>query len=310
MSPAKKQQPSFSVPAWLRRLFSWLLGAGRPVLILAILVGLFGGGSYLAWRKLKTRILDSPEYLVGPGQVEITQPPAWIHSDVRAEVFRDPRLDGPLSIMDDDLVDRIKTAFEEHPWVARVTLVKKRHPALVNVELQYRRPVCMVEVPGGVLAVDAEGFLLPSEDFSPIEATRYPHLTDVDRAPTSPVGRRWINNKVIGGAEIAALLGPTWEVMKLDCIAPIEADPTDGAGTFAGNSGHRSREPFFVLFTRGRDSMRILWGYAPGAKVLGEIPAAEKVARLKQYMAEHDTLDDPRGQCKDLDVRTMGKGGI
>ena len=90
-----------------------------------LLAGLFGGGSFLAWRRLKTRILAAPEYRVGPEQVEITPLPAWIHSDIRGEVFRDPKLDGPLSIMDDDLVDRIKDAFAQHPWVDKVTSVRK-----------------------------------------------------------------------------------------------------------------------------------------------------------------------------------------
>ena len=303
MRAAKKQKASSSVPTWLRRFFSWLLGAGRPVLMLAILLGALGGGSYFAWQKLKTRILNSPEYLVDPSKVEITPPPAWIHTDIRAEAFRDPRLDGRLSIMDDDLVNQIKKVFEDQPWVARVTHVDKRYP--VRVDLEYRRPVCMVEVPGGVVPVDAGGFLLPGkENFTPNEAICYPHLTGVDRAPTTPVGRYWNDAKVIGGAEIAAVLAPVWRSMKLDRIVSIDTDPTETVG---GDAHRQSREPFFILLTQ--KDRQILWGYAPGANMLGEIPAKEKVARLKKYLAEHDTFDDPRDQRKPLDVRTMGKRG-
>ena len=307
MRAAKKQKASSSVPTWLRRFFSWLLGAGRPVLMLAILLGALGGGSYFAWQKLKMRILDSPEYFVGPGQVEITRPPAWIHTDIRAEAFRDPRLDGRLSIMDDDLINRIKRVFEDHPWVARVKHVKKGHPASINVKLEYRRPVCMVEAPGGAYAVDAKGYILPSEDFTSSEATRYLHLMGVDRAPTSPVGQLWSDAKVIGGAEIAAVLGPVWQSMKLKYIVPLASDPAAGAVTVGGDSSRRSREPFFILLTHG--DRQILWGYAPGANMLGEISAEEKVAWLKNYLSEHDTFDDPRDQHQYLDVRTMGKRG-
>jgi len=274
------------------------------VLLVLLSVGALGGGSYLAWRNLKTRILDSPEYLVDVGKVEITPLPDWIHSDIRAEVFCDPRLDGRLSIMDDDLVDRIKRTFEDHPWVARVVRVAKRHPASVEVELEYRRPVCMVEAPGGVYAVDAEGVVLPSGDFSPVEATRYPRLTGVDRAPTAPVGRHWSDARVIGGAEIAAVLSQCWEAMKLHRIVPLESDPTTAVAA-AADAGRRFREPFFALITRG--GTRILWGYAPRANGLGEIPAAEKVARLKRYLATYDSFDDPRAKQRDLDVRAMSK---
>jgi len=77
--------------------------------------------------------------------------PEWIHCDLRAEIFRSAALDGPLSIMDEDLAERIAVACALHPWVARVRSVRKYHPARVVVELDYRRPVLMVEVTGGLL---------------------------------------------------------------------------------------------------------------------------------------------------------------
>jgi hypothetical protein len=278
----------------------WLL----VLLGIALAVGVIGG-PYLAWRKLKSRILSSPEYRVGPEQVEITPAPAWIHSDIRAEVFRDPSLDGPLWLTDDNLTEQIATAFSLHPWVAKVTRVTKRHPTSTNptavkVELVYRQPVCMVEVPGGVLAVDAEGVLLPSEDFSPIEATRYPRLVGTDQKPTGPPGRRWADARVVGGAEIAAALGPAWEVMRLQRIVPLAAGAADHS---VDQSDRRAREPIFALFTRA--GTQVLWGYAPGANMLGEPSAAEKVARLQHYLAVHDTLDGPQGQPQKLDVRTL-----
>ena len=282
----------------------WLLS----LLGIALLVGVIGG-PYLAWRKLKPRILSSPEYRVGPEQVEITPAPTWIHSDIRAEVFRDPSLDGPLSLTDDNLTEQIANAFSLHPWVAKVTRVTKRHPsstnpAAVKVELVYRQPVCMVEVPGGVLAVDAEGVLLPSEDFSPIEATRYLRLVGADPRPAGPPGRRWADAKVVGGAEIAAALGPAWEAMRVQRIVPLAAGTAAGVpDSGQGQSDRRAREPIFALVTRA--GTRVLWGYAPGANMLGEPPAAEKVARLQRYLAVHDRFDGPQGQPQELDVRTL-----
>jgi len=278
------------------------------LLAMVLLVGVVGG-PYLAWRRLKPRILNAPEYRVSPEQVEMTPAPAWIHSDIRAEVFRDPSLDGPLSLADDNLTEQIANAFSVHPWVAKVTRVTKRHPAATNlaavkVELVYRQPVCMVEVAGGVLAVDADGVVLPSEDFSPIEATRYPRLVGADPKPAGPPGRRWADAKVVGGAEIAAALSPVWEVMRLKQIVPLAANTAAGATeNDASESDRRAREPIFALVTRS--GTRILWGYAPGANMLGEPPAAEKVARLRRYLAVHDTLDGPQGQPQELDVRTL-----
>ena len=310
MSAAKKRKATKTDSAWFRGVFSWLFGPGRLALIVVVLFAAFAGGTYLAWMKLKGRILGSPEYRLDPQEVEITPLPDWIHGDLREDVFRDPALDGPLSIMDDDLAERIARAFARHPWVAKVVRVSKHHPASVQVELEYRRPVCMVEVPGGLFPVDVEGYLLPGRDFSPGEAARYPRISGVERMPIGPPGSRWPDSKVIGGAEIAAALGPAWEAMRLQRIVPLAADPAVAAvgGVVGGDSSRRtaprrSVEPFFALVTRG--GTRILWGYAPGAGAIGELTVEEKVARLKRYLADHDTLDGRGGRRQELDVRTM-----
>ncbi len=308
MSAAKKRKSTKTDSAWFRGVLFWLFVL---TLIVAVVFAAIVGGSFFTWMKLKDRILGSPEYRLDPQEVEITPVPDWIHSDLRADVFRDPTLDGPLSIMDDDLAERIARAFARHPWVAKVVRVQPLHPASVQVELEYRRPVCMVEVPGGLFPVDVEGFLLPGRDFSPGEAARYPRLIGVERTPIGPPGNRWPNAKVIGGAEIAAALGPAWEAMRLQRIVPLAADPAAVAatgGVVGGDSSRqngprRSVEPFFALVTRG--GTRILWGYAPGAGAIGELTVEEKVARLKRYLADHDTLDGRGGRRQELDVRTL-----
>jgi hypothetical protein len=257
------------------------------------------------------------DYRIGPAQVEITPQPHWIRqSDIRAEVFRNPTLDGPLSIMDDDLTDRIADAFARHPWVAKVRLVTKQYGS-VKVELVYRKPVCMVEVPGGYQPVDAEGVLLPMVDFSSIEVASYPLLLRVERGPIMPPGNRWEDARVIGGAQIAAALGDVWEPMRLHYIEPSAADPTVAAesgsngqttpGSFAG----RRAEPFFTLVAHPvaqggtRGSTRVLWGYAPGANALGELAAADKVALLKRCFDAHKTLDGPQGAPRVLNIRQL-----
>ena len=132
----------------------------------------------------------TPRYRVTADDVEITPLPPWIHSDVRGEAIRGITLRGSMSVMDDKLTQRIADAFGLHPWVAKVVGVRKFHPSRVKVDLEYRRPVLMVEVPvpGGVglLPVDVQGAWLPSGDFSPIEANGYPRLAGIT---SSPVGR-------------------------------------------------------------------------------------------------------------------------
>lgn len=248
------------------------------------------------WSKVRTRVLSSPEYWLRIQNVEITQLPEWIHTDVRAEVFRDASLDRPLSIVDDDLAERIANAFKLHPWVAEVRQVRKQHPARVVVDLTYYRPVLMVQVRHGVqeglLAVDVNGVLLPSEgNFLPLEAYRYPRLVGIDTVPVGPAGERWGDARVVGAAGIAACFGEAWQRLGLEKIVPADMV-----------SVGRHREDTYEIYTAG--GKRILWGRAPTTDMPEELPAEEKVARLVKYAAEHGALDGPNGP-PELDVRGL-----
>jgi hypothetical protein len=270
--------------------FAW--GPGRTgTLFVLILVGC-GVVATLIWRRVAPHVRASRQYALTLDQIYVTPPPAWIHSDVRAEVFRSASLDPPLSTLQDNLARRIFDAFAMHPWVAKVvavTMVSRHPPARVDVELVYRQPACMVEVPGDLLPVDAEGVLLPSGDFSPIEKQSYACLGGIDTRPMRPVGQPWGDGRVLDGAQIAAAFGPAWQQLKLYRIQPSPASLA-------------AREPTYELFSRA--GTRIIWGLPPGTKVLGEASPAEKIARLQQYAADHGGLDT-QGSPMTLDLPAL-----
>jgi len=277
-------------------LLRWIFGSGRPVVLLLAITGLFGGASYLAWQHVRKRVLSSESYWLPLENVEITPLPEWIHTDIRIQVFRDASLDRPLSITDDDLVQRIRDGFALHPWVAKVQRVQKFHPARVRVDVVYRRPVCMVESAGELIPVDEEGLVLPGEDFSPVEKSRYPRLVGIESAPLGPVGTRWGDDSVLGGAEIAASLSAGWEKWGLGRIVPARP----------AGAGLRDTATFEL---RTRNETRILWGRAPAGDASGQVPAKEKVARLEKYFAEHGTLDGkPASVLLDLSRPPAGQG--
>jgi len=255
------------------------------LLMAAVLVG----GWYLVWGVVAKDVLTSSQYAVRLENIAVTPPPAWVHSDVRAEVYRTAAPDGPLSVLDDHLTKRIADSFALHPWVAEVHRVTKLAGARVKVELTYRQPVCMVEVPSGtgVLPVDVTGAWLPSADFSPVEASRYPRLVGIQTMPIGPVGTPWGDVRVIGGAEVAAALVPLWIALKFERIEPSEK--TDGAGAYT-----------YQVYTRS--GTRISWGRSPGATPPDPVPAAEKLARLQQVVAEQGALEGPQGP-QQIDLR-------
>ena len=167
-----------------------LFGPGRTCTLAVLLLAAFAGGAWAVWRHVERHVEASPDYVVSVERIKITPPPEWVRSDVRAEAFRTASSpDRPLSSLDKGLVERIHSAFMLHPWVAKAT-VAKCAGARVNVNIVYRRPVCMVEVANGsavnLLPVDGEGVWLPGEDFSQKQKESYPCLAGVDRRPISP----------------------------------------------------------------------------------------------------------------------------
>jgi hypothetical protein len=289
--PAKKPAKTSFLPAWLKKLVAYLWGPGRTLVIIVLLIAGLAIGTIAVWHYVGPHAISSGQYTITQDRVFITPQPGWIHTDVRGEVFRDASLDGPLSILDEDLPKRISRAFAMHPWVAKVGPVRPSSPARIDVELVYRRPVCMVEVPGEPLPVDGEGVLLPNGDFSPVEKSSYPRLTGIDTGPIAPAGKSWGDGRVVGAAEIADAFGAVWQQLKLDRLAVVPRAPIDAGG-----------EPSYYLYTRG--GTRIFWGLAPGSKSPSELPTAEKLARLLQYVTDHGTLEG-NGGPQELDIRTL-----
>jgi hypothetical protein len=290
VTAAKKSRPLPIVPWWLRKTIALLIGPGRTLTLALLVVTGFCGGAWAVWRHVEKHVEGSRDYLVGVEQITITSQPDWVRSDVRAEAFRTASSpDRPLSSLNDGLSQRIAMAFMLHPWVAKAT-VTKRAGARVQVDLVYRQPVCMVEVPNGsavdLLPVDGDGIWLPGEDFSQKQKESYPCLAGVDRRPIQPVGHAWGDVRVTDGASIAKALLPVWSQLKLYRIQAVS--PTSPL----------ERAPNYELYTR--IGTRIVWGLAAGNAVLGEPSAEEKVARLMQYAAGHGSLDGPA-----IDVRKL-----
>jgi hypothetical protein len=256
----------------------------------AVVLLLFATAWAIAWFAIRSSVFRGQEQQHRPEQVEITPLPSWIHSDLKGDVLRDAGLDRPLSLHDDNLTRRFYEAFALHPWVAKVERVTKEYPARLKVELVYRRPVCMVEVPGGLFAVDAEAVLLPSGDFSPVEAARFPRLAQINTAPLGQAGTTWGDVQVAGGARIAAALLEVWRELNLQRITPLpvaEHVPSPDV-------------PEFQLFTRG--GARIVWGHPPGNEGPKEASAAEKIAYLRAHRDAQGGLEGLSGPLE-IDVR-------
>jgi len=260
---------------------------------------------------------EREEYRFETSQIEITPPPRDVPPEIVEQVLQRARVPKTVSLLDDDLTEKLAKAFASHPWVAEVVSVRKSFPPRVQVELKYRQPVAMVETAGGLYPIDAKAVLLPPEDFSMADTRRYPLLRGIETQPRGPAGVRWGDVVVELGAKLAVALGPHWKELQLAAVL-VPGSGAEGGGRKAEGGDRRSEvggrrsdsathySPLnpdslkFVLKTVG--GSRILWGRAPGSQYPGELSAEKKIGRLKKYLSDFGGFDQPHGPYE-IDIR-------
>ncbi len=289
MCAAKKASKSPVGP--VGDLVVWAFGPGRAVAASLLVLGAFLFAWWAVWRHVGPEVVQSERYLLKPDALQIPTQPDWIPGDLRAEVYQSIKLGGPINLLDDELGPRVAEAFARNPWIEQVVEVRKLPSAAVQVDLKYRRPVCVVKAGERLLAVDHRSILLPVDGMTPSELERYPQLVGIDRPPVAIPGEPWGSARVAGGAAIANVLAKVWDAWHLTRIVPFPVITQDGR-----------EQTHYSLFTIG--GTRITWGLPPGLETPGEISTQEKLARLTVYFSRHGTFDGPAGPL-DLDVRSL-----
>jgi len=259
------------------------------IVVLAAIVG-----SIYGWQQWGELAIRSPEYLVASERISVTPQPAWIHSNVKADVLRS--LTGAkLELLDRELVEKIADAFALHPWVAKVVRVEKQYPARVSVELYYRRPVLVVKIdaPGddGLLFLDEESVLLPSSDFAPTQAKDYLRIGAAGETPTSVYGTPWGSQRIAGAAAVAAAVGDRWQALGLYSIVATRSAGSD-----------------YLYELRSQDEkVRLVWGRTPGHESSGEPMVGQKIAAMEQIAGDKDPLEKS-GASRVIDLRDLAAG--
>jgi hypothetical protein len=277
----------------LARLARPFQGRSRNVLIALVSVAALLLVPYFAWRKWGPELTSHERFRLSAENIEVTPQPAWIHSDVRAEVIRDGSLD-QLPILDEQVTVKVASAFALHNWVANVKRVSKYPGPRLVVDLEYRRPVAMVEISRGgargLLPIDATGVLLPTEDFSPNQTRNFLRVAAGETTPAGLVGTNWGDERIAGSARLAELLETEWRRVGLYRIAVLGER----------ESVRRRAAPLYEL--QSRKGSRVVWGHAPGQEVSGEAKGAEKLARLLEFVEQNGPFDSG-GAAVEIDLR-------
>ncbi len=236
---------------------------GAAVLILA------AAGATWLWSAYGPRVRMGTQYALPQESITVVGIPAWVKTDLKLDVLRSASLDGPLAVDDPDLSRRIARGFAMHPWVKQVVGVELVHPPGARVEILCRQPVAMVKVEGGVLPIDGEGVVLPSDGFTSEDAAMYPKIVGIASSPQGPAGSPWGDEAVDEAAAIAMLVQP-----ERQSLGPVQM-------RFDATEGQR-RWMLVRPEVDGKEGGQIRFGGAPGKERAGEPPAAAKVARLRQ----------------------------
>lgn len=250
----------------LRRLITApaALAALWPLLLLV--------AGFVAWQQWGREHV-APEFQgVDRSRISVTEPPPHVRTDLVATVYQDTAMEG-LSLLDRQATAKIASAFSMHPWVRSVTGVRKLPGGRVDVLLEYRWPVAMVQVfkPHSsdktvfFFPVDGEGVLLPSNEFSRSDTLQYLHIEVPGAWTTSPVGSPFGDARVAAAARLAELLAPYREAAQLRAIS-VHGDP------------RQSSVP--QLEVTRQDGTRFAWGSPPGMELAGETSPRLKLEAL------------------------------
>jgi len=231
-----------------------------------------------------------PEYRLAIDQIRVTQLPHWVPADLVEQVVTRANLPREVSVLDDELLRDIAEAFALHPWVEQVVSVRKRFPPAIEVEVEYRRPVAMVESRRGTYPIDKHGVVLPGQDFSVAATRQYPLVTGARSTPQGAPGTEWGDPIITDAAAIADALGPHWKklaLLRIECPASPARDDSldDGVYQIAALGGSR-----------------IIWGQPPGSNHPAELDAETKIQRLLEYAQRFGAFGPDHGPFL-IDIR-------
>ena len=246
------------------------------------LVVLFMVGAVLLsislWNRFHDQINFSADAPLSTQTLVTTPTPTWIKVDVEEEAIQQNRLD-QIRITHPGAVQKVVEAFSVHPWIASVQKVEKK-PAGIFVELNYRRPVAMVEVDhGGLVPIDGTAVVLNGELFSDTEKSEYLRISVRNpRFESLVYGAIWNDLRIRDAAQIAMACEEHWRSLGLVRVM---------------NASHLTNDemrlaPFVLVTLTGT---AIIWGRAPGKELTGEASAEEKLVAIVEYVKANGPLD-------------------
>ncbi len=295
-------QPPASAAANASRKSGWRAVLFRPRVVLILLI--VGGVPLLRHfsEKADVRLAQQAEYQIERSAIVLGDRPEYVPEELLERTWERAGLPERFSVLEPGLAARIGKAFEESPWVRSVKRVQLRYPTVVEIELEYRRPVALVRSIEGYYPVDRDGILLPPADFSPAQLPGYPIIENVRSLPSGPAGTHWGDLAVWGAARLVDLLTPEGDTGKYWKKYDLARVRVFGAADLETSTLEHLQQISYRLVTHG--GSEIIWGIAPGVDDPTEPNAETKLKRLGLYDRDVGGLNSDQGQGPvEIDLR-------
>jgi hypothetical protein len=189
---------------------------------------------------------------------------------------------GGASLFDRGVVERVGRAFEDCPWVRKVTAVERVYPNQLLVRFEYRRPHLAFRRANGYVVIDAQGVRLPGVYVEPPPCDRSVRISGLNAMPPEP-GRPWADPGVRAALEMADLVHGNPLLQRL---AVREIDLSNLGGRLD------ARRSEVALVTSSGCSLD--WGRLPSAGKFGDLASEEKLENLREVLAVYPDLDGLR----------------
>ena len=226
-------------------------------------------------RRVYAHYAVEPQYQINLAPLEVLAAPDWCNDPSLEDAIRvSMKLDGQASIFDKSLIPLLLEKYEKNPWVARVESIEKQFPNKLNVKLELRRPVVVVELKkwnnrSFYYLVDKDSVRIPGEYYTvPALPITLPIVVGVRNSPPMP-GQRWQDKGLSDAIEVAGVFKQYQVYPKLD-VAAID---------ISNSGGKRSKQSSEIVILTANHT-QIEWGRPVNTDKPFELSAAEKIKNL------------------------------
>jgi hypothetical protein len=235
----------------------------HPLLRSILVVG-FAVVVVLSVLRVNARVRGLDDFRVDLSVAWLARAPAWLPAAERKAFAASVASAGTLPFHEEGVAESVADRLEADPRVARVLGSRRRHPDAVEVMVELRRPVALVEAGGRTVAVDREGVLLPG-DYAKYPLPRIRGGSGDLPSPGKPCAK-----SVVEGAAVAAALPP-------DLVFPLGLTVVDVSGVEKGTAILLQKRT-----AKGEAPLSVEWGRSPASPEAELDPTAElKVAHLR-----------------------------